>query len=200
MITDLTANDLRAFEQHVATLFNDGKIRAPIHLSGGSEDKTLEVFKNIREQDWVFSNWRSHYHCLLKGVHPDVLLADILAGRSITLCYPSHRVFSSAIVGGNLPIALGVALSIKRRGGSEHVWAFCGEMSANSGIAHEVAQYRDGHDLPLTIVCEDNGKSVMTDTVQVWGHHGIQIEAVADIRFDYQLGWPHSGSGRRIEF
>ncbi len=204
MITDLTANDLRAFEQHVATLFNDGKIRAPIHLSGGSEDQTLAVFKDIREQDWVFSNWRSHYHCLLKGVHPDVLLADILAGRSITLCYPSHRVFSSAIVGGNLPIALGVALSIKRRGGSERVYVFTGDMTAATGIFFECTQYAMGHHLPIHFVVEDNGKSVFSDTWKTWG--GLQSRDIEwgdslVTQFDYKLSpWPHSGTGKRVEW
>lgn len=201
MITDHTIESLQAFEREVADLFNGGKIHAPIHLSGGNEIPLLNIFENIREEDWVATNWRSHYACLLKGVPPDQLKADILAGKSITLNYPSHRIFSSAIVGGNLPIALGVALSIKRRGGSEHVWCFIGDMTAAAGIAHEVAAYKSGHKLPMTIVVEDNGKSVMTETDIVWkGAQRDSLGYVGDVRYDYELPWPHSGAGVRVQF
>jgi TPP-dependent pyruvate/acetoin dehydrogenase alpha subunit len=197
-IANLTAQDLRDFEQEAAEHFNAGRIRAPIHLSGGCEDQTLEVFKDIREQDWVFTNWRSHYHCLCKGVPRDRLMADILAGKSITLNYPEYRIFSSAIVGGSLPIALGVALSIKRRGGSEKVWIFIGDMTATVGIAHEVFRYAKWHSLPLSMVVENNEKSVMTDTAAVWGRETIQYSA--DVCYDYILPWPHAGAGVRVVF
>ncbi len=192
----MTRDELIAFEAEVAEAFNKGLIRAPVHLSGGCEDQTLEVFKNIREQDWVFSNWRSHYHCLCKGVPRERLMADILAGKSITLCYPDFRIFSSAIVGGNLPIALGVALSIKRRGGSEYVFAFLGDMTARAGIFHECISYAMGQGLPIRFIVEDNGKSVCTDTQAAWGTgRKLKIE-----EFRYDLPFPHSGAGVRVQF
>lgn len=194
----MTREELIAFEAEVAEVFNKGFIRAPVHLSGGCEDQTLDVFKNIRQQDWVFSNWRSHYHCLCKGVPRERLMADILAGKSITLCYPDFRIFSSAIVGGNLPIALGAALSIKRRGGDDKVWAFCGEMSARTGIFHECLSYAVGHDLPITFVIEDNEKSVCTPTREVWGEQSKGASHVR--RFSYSLPFPHSGAGIRVVF
>src|SRR6185437_16186857 len=99
-------------------------IQEPVHLDGGNEEQLIELFDKINERDWVFGAWRQHYHCLLKGVPPAVLKAEILAGRSIALCFPEQRIFSSAIVAGICPIALGVALAIKRDGGDEHVWCF----------------------------------------------------------------------------
>ena len=105
--------DLIAFEEEIADLFNAGKIRAPVHLYKGNENKIINVFKNINKNDWVFCSWRSHYQCLLKGVPPNKVKAEILAGRSISLCFPEHKIFSSAIVGGVLPIAVGTAMSIK---------------------------------------------------------------------------------------
>lgn len=196
----MTAEELVAFEADIAAEFNAGRIRAPIHLDGGNEAPLIEIFEKIKPTDWVACSWRSHYKALLHGVPPEVVKAEIMAGRSIAMCFPEHRFLSSAIVGGHLPIALGIAKSIKLRCGSEHVWVFCGEMTANTGIAHECAQYKKGHHLPMTIVVEDNGKSVMTDTVEAWGPDGIDVDRVANIRFDYRLPFPHSGAGKRIQF
>ncbi len=107
--------ELIDFEEKVADLFNNSKIKAPIHLYSGNEKQMIEIFDNINDDDWVFCTWRSHYQCLLKGVSKDLLLEDILLGKSITLCYPEHKIYSSAIVTGSIPIATGVALDIKRK-------------------------------------------------------------------------------------
>ena len=114
-ITTFTAQDLIRFEEDIAAEFNAGKIRAPVHLYSGCEEPMLQVFAEVHADDWVMCSWRSHYQCLLKGVPPAEVKAEIMAGRSITLCFPAQRVLSSAIVTGILPIALGVALGIKRR-------------------------------------------------------------------------------------
>ena len=66
----MNKQDLILFEKEIASLFNDGKIRAPVHLYKGNENKIIKVFKNIKKNDWVFCSWRSHYQCLLKGVYP----------------------------------------------------------------------------------------------------------------------------------
>ena len=95
----MTPEDLIAFETDIAETFNAGKIRAPVHLYSGNETQMIEVFRNVKPADWVFCSWRSHYQCLLKGVPREKVKAEILAGRSISLCFPEHRVVSSAIVG-----------------------------------------------------------------------------------------------------
>lgn len=189
--------DLIAFEAKVADAFNAGKVRAPVHLAGGNEAALIEIFKDVGANDWVATQWRSHYHCLLKGVPPHRLMADILSGRSITLCYPEHRIVSSAIVGGVLPIALGIAWAIKRSGGGEKVWAFVGDMTARTGIFNEVARYAAGHQLPLNLIVEDNGLSVCTDTKRSWGDRPGQSIVW---EYEYNLPWPHSGAGKRVEF
>ena len=107
----MNKKDLILFEKEIADLFNRGKIKSPIHLYKGNENKIINVFKNIRENDWVFCSWRSHYQCLLKGVPPKKVKDEILSGRSISLCFPEYKIFSSGLVGGVLPIALGTAIS-----------------------------------------------------------------------------------------
>lgn len=187
---------LKAFEADIAAEFNAGKIRAPIHLDGGNEEPLIQVFADVGPNDWVLCSWRSHYKALLKGIPPEKVKAEIMAGRSISLCFPEYRFLSSAIVGGHLPIALGLAWSIKRNGGSEKVWAFLGDMASWSGIFTECWSYARGHALPLNFVIEDNGKSVCTPTRKVWGEDNHSSTR----GFEYTLPWPHSGAGVRVQF
>lgn len=193
----MTREDLIAFERGIAELFNAGKIRAPVHLDGGNEEQLIEIFGEVRPHDWLCGSWRQHYHCLLKGVAPERLEADIRAGRSISLCYPEHRIVSSAIVAGVIPIALGIAWSIKRAGGAERVWCFLGDMTSTTGTFDECLRYAEGHALPIRFVIEDNGKSVCTDTKEVWGSHR-SANLVHIYRYD--LPFPHAGAGQRVQF
>jgi pyruvate dehydrogenase E1 component alpha subunit len=117
-----TPEKLIEFEDEVASIFNSGEIKAPVHLSSGNEEPLIKIFRDIKRDDWVFCSWRSHYQCLLKGVEPKELLNEIRIGHSISLSFPEEKVFSSAIVGGQLPIALGVALGEKREGTIHNVW------------------------------------------------------------------------------
>lgn len=202
---------LRDFEQGVADAFNEGLIRAPSHLSGGCEEQLVDYFRHsysAERGDWICTAWRSHYHCLLAGVDPDRLYADILTGKSITLCYPDYRIISSAIVGGVLPIALGLALGIRRAADENDVhpaavpWihAFVGDMTARGGAYHEARRYAEGHELPLSLVVEDNGKSVGTPTAEVWGSVWDGSDWPRERAIVYQLPWPHAGAGQWVRF
>ena len=110
------------------------KIRAPIHLSDGNEEQLIEIFREIAPYDWVFSTWRSHYHALLHGVPREMVMSEIMAGRSMMLHFPGWRFFTSAIVGGILPIACGVAAASKEDNQivNPWVWCFVGDMTASN--------------------------------------------------------------------
>ena len=200
---EYTAEELIQFEEEIAELFNNGKIRAPIHLYYGNEDSIIEIFRQVRKQDWVFCSWRSHYQCLLKGVPPAMLKKEILAGRSISLCFPKERIYSSAMVGGNLPIAVGTALGIQRQGEDSKVYCFMGEMTAETGIAHECIKYSRQHKLPIHFIVEDNGKSVCTDTKATWQMDVLTYENSGDqmvTYYRYETKYPHAGAGVRVQF
>jgi pyruvate dehydrogenase E1 component alpha subunit len=199
----MTAQDLIAFETEIADLFNAAKIRAPIHLYFGNEDKMIEIFRDVKPEDWVFCSWRSHYQCLLKGVPPQELKEEILAGHSISLCFPKQRVVSSAIVGGIIPIAVGTALSLKRKGEKGMVHCFAGEMTSETGIFHESVKYCYNHQLPIRFIVEDNGKSVCTDTREAWAQKVLTYENNAHPMvtfYKYETKYPHAGAGQRVQF
>jgi pyruvate dehydrogenase E1 component alpha subunit len=191
------------FEERVADAFNSGYVGAPVHLYSGNEEVLIRIFNDVEEDDWVMCSWRSHYQCLLKGVPEDQVFSEILAGRSISLCFPKYRVFSSAIVGGVLPIATGIALSIKRANKKNYVHCFVGDMTAESGIAHECIKYSQNYDLPIRFIIEDNGQSVCTDTMSVWGMEESSFKHVSNKKifyYQYTNSYPHSGAGVRVQF
>ena len=165
----VTARELNDFEEEIAALFTAKAIPAVTHLCGEGYDELVEIFKGIRPNDWVLGTWRAHCHCLLKGVPKAELKAAILAGNSVALSFPKQRVLCSAIVAGSLPIAVGIAMGIKRSGEDSHVHAFIGDMASTMGIAHECMQYALGHELPISIYIENNQKSAQTDTLAIWG-------------------------------
>ncbi len=193
-----TSETLIDFENLIVKHWEEGKIRGPIHLSNGNEEQLIEVFKRINQNDWVFSTWRSHYHSLLKGVCPVWIEEEILKGKSITLCNIDEKFYSSAIVGGTLSIALGVAMGIKQSGSDEKVWAFIGDMSFESGIFYEVHKYARNFDLPLYFVVEDNDVSTYTPTEATWNKKREVPEDV--IYYKYKSKFPHYGTGKWIAF
>ena len=83
MVKNISIEDLISFEELIAKKFNNGEIKAPIHLYYGNEKQIIKIFKKIRCDDWVFCSWRSHYHCLLKGVPEKKVKKEILSGKSI---------------------------------------------------------------------------------------------------------------------
>lgn len=199
----LTKQELIDFEQDIAETFNSGLIKAPIHLYSGNEEQMIDIFKNVNEDDWVFCSWRSHYQCLLKGVPQDILKQDIIDGKSITLCYPEFKIYSSAIVTGNIPIATGAAFDIKRKAKHNHVWCFVGDMTSETGTFYENHKYAVNHDLPITYIVEDNGKSVCSDTLAVWNIEELSYskkDIPKVIYYKYETKYPHAGSGKRIQF
>tara|TARA_R100000426_G_C4818010_1_gene109276 strand:+ start:854 stop:1486 length:633 start_codon:yes stop_codon:yes gene_type:complete len=209
----LQSKDLIEFEQEIAEIYEAGKIKAPVHLRDGNEQILVEIFKDLKitKEDYIFSTWASHLHALLKGIPKEEIKKDILEGRSITLHYAEHNFFSSAIVGGVSPIAAGTALALKKQNKKNRVYCFLGDMAARTGITHESIIYCISNNLPITFIIEDNGKSVGTPTEASWGtiptkniiqnYQDLATNSSVNILYyQYQMSYPHSGTGVFVEF
>lgn len=199
----MTKEELIEFENRIAQQFNEGKIRSPVHLYYGNENELIKIFEEVKPQDWVFCSWRSHYQCLLKGVPEKEVEKKILDGLSISLCFSKYNVYSSAIVGGVIPIAVGTAMSIKRNGENSKVYCFMGDMTSETGIAHESIKFSIQHKLPIKFIIEDNQKSVCTETRDVWNESKITYEDVNNdyiYYYKYETKYPHAGAGVRVQF
>ena len=209
----MNKQDLIDFEKSIAEEYETGSIYAPIHLRDGNEDKLIDIFRYITPNDYVFSTWASHLHALLKGVPPELVKSAIRDGNSITLHFPTHRFYTSAIVGGICPIATGVAWGLKQRDSRGKVYCFIGDMAVQSGIASESIRYSIAWDLPIIWVIEDNGVSVGTPTKETWGiesskamlglSQSYKEEEVSNCQiwyYTYKSSYPHAGTGTFVEF
>ena len=186
------------FEIEVAKRYENGEIKAPIHLSGGNEEQLIEIFKNIHHTDWVFVAWRNHYHALLHGFDRDELMNEIVSGRSMETSSNVHNFYSSAIVGGIIPIALGTAMGLKRKKSDRRVWCFVGDMTFETGVFHESYKYAKNFELPITFIVEDNEFSVHTPTKLAWNKRQDIPDDV--IYYQYKNKYPHHGTGKWVNF
>ncbi len=200
------------FETEIGGLFNQGLIKAPIHLYSGNEDFIIDIFKEINvEEDWVCCTWRNHYQGLLKNIPSDLLKSKILRGKSMVMNLPEYKFICSSIVGGIPSIAAGIALSIKLQNKKNRVWCWVGDMSAETGAFHEAYKYSLNYDLPITFIVEDNQKSVCTPTPTIWQRdqpYFIESKYTGGILrqdklYYYQYSntkYPHAGAGQRVQF
>ncbi len=186
------------FETRIANLYEKKKIKGPIHLSGNNENQLIKIFKKINKQDWVFVGWRNHYHALLKGCNQKKIEMQIINGKSMTLNSYKDKFFSSSIVGGVLPIALGVSLSLKRKKSKNKVWVFIGDMTYETGVFYECYKYSRNMKLPLKIVVEDNNISTNTPTKKAWGKKQKKLPGL--LHYSYKRKYPHHGIGKWILF
>lgn len=194
----MNKKQLIEFEKRIKKIYENGKIKAPIHLSGNNEDKLISIFKKIKTKDWVFSTWRNHYHALLKGIPQKWLEKEIINGRSMGINSLKHRFYSSAIVGGIIPIAMGVAKSIKLKKQNSKVWVFIGDMTFETGVFHECYKYSKNFNLPIKFVVEDNNMSTNTPTDKTWRKKSKKPKDI--IYYTYKRKYPHHGTGNWILF
>lgn len=188
----MIATELIQFEEEVAKAFEAKLIHGPIHLCSPEQAEPLiQIFQEIHPQDWVLSTWRSHWHALLKGVPRERVMEEILAGRSMMLHFPDYKFLTSAIVGGILPIACGLAAA------RERVWCFVGDMAASIGAFHDATEYAGRHKLPITFIVEDNGLATNTPTQKAWGLNSGPADVT---EYTYTRTYPHVGSGPYVAF
>lgn len=196
---NMDKSDLISFENEILELFKQAKISTPIYLSGGNEDYLIEIFKEIKPGDYVFSTHRAMSHFLLKTKDKDKLKKMILDGKAMQLFDRKNNFFSSSIVAACPAIAAGVALALKKKNKDSHVFCFIGDGAEDEGNFYEAVRYVDGWDLPCTFIIEDNDRSVTTPKKYRYNKSVMNWPKCVR-RYTYQPKYPHTGDGTRIDF
>jgi len=157
---------IRQFEERCAELYQAGKIRGFLHLCNGEEAIAAGVMRALTAQDAVVSTYREHGHALARGVPMDALMAELYGkasgtcrgrGGSMHIFDVARRFYGgNAIVGGGLPLAVGLALAEKVRGGSGLAACLFGEGAIAEGEFHESLNLAALWRLPALFLCENN--------------------------------------------
>ncbi|MGW6268411.1 MULTISPECIES: pyruvate dehydrogenase (acetyl-transferring) E1 component subunit alpha [unclassified Streptomyces] len=157
---------IRRFEERCVELYSSQKIRGFVHLYIGEEAVAVGVSAALDAQDAVVSTYREHGHALARGVPVEAVMAEMHGkstgcsggrGGSMHLFDTARRFYGgNAIVAGGLPLAAGIALAEKLRGGHGVVCCFFGDGAFAEGEFHETANLAALWSLPLLLACENN--------------------------------------------
>ena len=156
---------IRRFEEQARREQDSGRLRGT-HSSIGQEAVPTGICAHLRDEDYVLGTHRSHHHCIAKGVDVSEMMAELLGkatgtnkGKGGTMHIADitkGMLGANGIVGSNIPVAVGVALSAKVRGTDNVSVVFFGDGAANQGSLHEAMNLASIWKLPAIFVCENN--------------------------------------------
>jgi TPP-dependent pyruvate/acetoin dehydrogenase alpha subunit len=156
---------IRRFEEQSRREADAGKLRG-IHSSIGQEAVPTGICAQLSDDDFVLGTHRSHHHCIAKGVDIKEMMAELLGkatgtnkGKGGTMHIADIRkgmLGANGVVGSNIPVATGVALSAKVRGTDQVSVVFFGDGASSQGSLHEAMNLASIWKLPVLFVCENN--------------------------------------------
>ncbi|TFH33629.1 MAG: thiamine pyrophosphate-dependent dehydrogenase E1 component subunit alpha [Anaerolineales bacterium] len=183
----------RAFEEKAEELYMLGKTHGTMHLSIGQEASAIGASYAMRRQhDYLLNHHRGHGHILAWGSALNPMMAEFL-GKEAGFCrgrggsmhiadVERNNLGANGIVGGGLPIASGVGLSIKLRGTDQVCLVLFGDGAANEGAFHESLNLASIWDLPVIFYCENN-QYAMSMAVE----RAFNIEHISDRACAYNI-------------
>jgi TPP-dependent pyruvate/acetoin dehydrogenase alpha subunit len=188
---------IRGFELLSERLLKRGELTGNVHLSIGQEAVAAGVCDVLRRDDHITTTHRGHGHCLAKGGEPERMYAELL-GRATGYCGgkagsmhiadpATGNLGATAIVGGGIAMAAGAALSAQVRGTDAVAVAFFGEGAVAEGSFHEALNLAAVWELPLVLVCENNGYAELTP---------VAVHLRAKV---HELATPHGIPGMQVD-
>lgn len=156
---------IRRFEEQARREADSGKLRG-IHSSIGQEAVPTGVCAHLGDEDFVLGTHRSHHHCIAKGVDLNEMMAELFGkstgtgnGKGGTMHIADINkgmLGANGIVGSNIPVATGVALTAKVKGTDNVSVVFFGDGASSQGALHEAMNLASIWKLPVLFVCENN--------------------------------------------
>ena len=157
---------IRYFEEKAEALYAMGKIHGTMHLSIGQEASAMGACLALRPDDLMLSTHRGHGHCIAKGADLKLMMAEFF-GKAIGYCrgrggsmhiadVEGGNLGANGVVGGGIPLAPGVGLSLKMQKTDKVCLTFFGDGAANEGAFHESLNLSAIWKLPVVYVCENN--------------------------------------------
>ena len=157
---------IRRFEEQSDRLYKSGKIKGFCHLYIGQEAIAVGAISTLRPDDYIITHYRDHGHALARGMDPKVVMSELMGkvtgssrglGGSMHLFDVEKRFMGGhAIVGGQLPLATGLAMAIKHKKDDQIVLCFFGDGAVNEGEFHESMNLASMWGLPVLFFLENN--------------------------------------------
>ena len=180
---------VRVFEERCAELYAEAKIRGFLHLYIGEEAVAAGVMSELEPDDNVLATYREHGHALLRGVPGEAIMAEMFGrssgcsggrGGSMHLFDASTRFYGgNAIVGGHLPLAVGLGLADQVQGRDSVTACFFGEGAMAEGEFHEALNLAALWKLPVLFCCENNRYAMGTSLESSESQVDLALKAAA---------------------
>ena len=178
---------IRLFEQKIDWLFSRGLLGGTSHLCIGQEAVAVGVMDCLNGDDYVISSHRGHGHLIAKGGEIKKMFSELMGkidgycygkGGSQHICAKDIGFYgTNGITGGGIPIATGIALSIKLRKTEQVVVSFFGDGATNQGTFHESLNMASIWCLPIVYICENNLYGMSTHIGNVSNINGLAQRA-----------------------
>lgn len=178
---------IRRFEERCAELYTHEKIRGFLHLYIGEEANAVGVMQALSDEDAVVATYREHGHALARGVPMNALMAEMFGkasgssrgrGGSMHIFDATRRLFGgNAIVGGGIPLAVGLALADRMQGRNRVTCCFFGDGAVAEGAFHESMNLAALWSLPVLFVCENNLYAMGTAVERALAEPRVHVHA-----------------------
>ncbi len=177
----------RRFEEKASQLYIQQRIRGFCHLYIGQEAVVAGAVSVIRPDDNMISAYRDHVHPIAKGVHPNAIMAELMAkitgcskgkGGSMHMFSAEHRFFGGhGIVGGQIPLGAGIAFADKYNGSDRVTLCYMGDGAVRQGALHEAFNMAMLWKLPVIFIIENNNYAM-----------GTSVERTTNVKELYKIG------------
>lgn len=167
---------IREFEEACPKLYSQGKMGGFLHLYSGQEAVGVGVAHAMHHEDYMIAAYLEHGLILAKGTPPDVVMAELFGkatgvskgkGGSMHMFDAGRRFMGGyGIVGGHLPLAVGIGFAIRYRESDEVVVCLFGDGATNQGVFHEAMNMAALYQVPVVFVCENNGYGIGTSVAR----------------------------------
>lgn len=178
---------IRRFEEKAAEAYTLGKIGGFCHLYIGQEAVAVGTLSALRSDDYALTSYRDHGHALAMGTSPDEVMAELFGkaggcssgkGGSMHLFdAEKHFLGGHAIVGGQIPLATGVAFATKYKGTDQVTLVYFGEAAVNQGAFHESLNMAQLWKIPCIYICENNQYGMGTSLARAMSQSDVSQKA-----------------------
>ena len=168
---------IRAFEEQAEKSYMEGKIHGTMHLSIGQEASAVGSMSTINPDDLILAHHRGHGLCISKGADLNLMMAEFY-GKEVGYCrgrggsmhiadVAGGNLGANGVVGGGLPMAVGVGIGLKQQGEGKIILTFFGDGAASNGAFHESMELAVLFQVPVVFICENNQYAMSFPTSKV---------------------------------